>query len=97
MCRPRFFSRRKSQTNGGNAMANWQGNMKRHIVTCPHCGKEVLDHMIQCPFCKGRLNPRYYTGFRTDDQVRTLRRTMRIIGFAIAAILIVLMMLKRYG
>ncbi|MGI6150424.1 MAG: hypothetical protein ACOYIR_00490 [Christensenellales bacterium] len=78
-------------------MGRWQANLRRHVVSCPHCGKDVLDHMTQCPFCKGKLKSRYYTSFRDPDQAKALKRTMRIVGFAIAAVIFILLMVKRYS
>lgn len=35
-------------------------NFERHLVPCPHCGEQVLDHMTKCPKCGGELTPRGY-------------------------------------
>ncbi|MFA5449868.1 MAG: hypothetical protein WC292_05470 [Clostridia bacterium] len=32
----------------------------KHKVVCPHCPKDVLDHMTVCPFCGGKLIPQGY-------------------------------------
>lgn len=41
--------------------AKRQAQLQKHAVDCPHCGKSVLDHMTECPYCKGALTPRGYT------------------------------------
>ena len=65
---------------------------KRHVVSCPHCGKNVLDHMTQCPYCGGQLNP---YGYRPPDPkkykiiklVCTVVGIVAAVGIAIAIIL----------
>lgn len=76
-------------------MNRWQENVRKHVVPCPHCKKEVLDHMTECPFCRGELKPRYYTASRDPTQAKNLKRTMNVIGFAIAAVLIVWLLVQK--
>lgn len=78
-------------------MDKWQPSIRRHVVPCPHCNKEVLDHMTECPFCKGKLKPRYYTSSRDATQAKNLKRTMNVIGFAIAAVMVIWLLLRRFG
>ncbi len=60
-----------------------RARMQKHIVICPHCGKEVLDHMTECPFCKGELKP---TGYRPPDEnkMKKVRRISLIVGIVVA-------------
>ncbi len=74
-----------------------QSNMRRHVVPCPHCGKDVLDHMTVCPFCQGKLKSRYYTPSRNAEQQKNLKRMMSVVGFAIAAVIIILMLVQKYA
>ena len=69
-------------------------NLEKHKVPCPHCGREVLDHMTQCPFCKGELTP---GGRRPLDQekLRRVRRILNIAGFVVAAAVIAWVLLTR--
>lgn len=64
---------------------------KKHIVSCPACGKDVLDHMTECPFCHAALRPKGYAGPQSEhyDQVRKWTR----IGFVVAAVIAALWMI----
>lgn len=68
-------------------------NVQRHLVPCPHCQKDVLDHMTACPFCKGELEPQVARG-ADPETIRKTRRALSIIGFAIAAVLLILRFLR---
>ena len=70
--------------------------MRKHIVICPHCNKEVLDHMTQCPFCKGQLTPKGYTPIMDDETRRRVKRTTNIIFWTIAAGIIIYLFLTRF-
>lgn len=63
--------------------AKQRARMQKHIVICPHCGKEVLDHMTECPFCKGELKP---AGYRPPDEnkMKKVRRISLIVGIVVA-------------
>jgi hypothetical protein len=63
----------------------------------PHCGKDVLDHMTECPYCKGALESRYYTPRMDEQQQKKLKRTLSIIGFAIAAAIILFILIQKFG
>ena len=56
-----------------------QQRLRRHVVTCPHCGKEVLDHMTRCPFCGGELSPRGYSPM-SEEKKKKIRLVTGIIG-----------------
>lgn len=60
---------------------------EKHLLPCPHCGKDVLDHMRECPFCKGQLEPQTKEGW-PEEKIRGIRKTLNIIGFLVAAALI---------
>ncbi len=71
-----------------------RANMRKHVVICPHCGKEALDHMTECPFCRGALIP---TGYRAPDRakLKKIRTATFAIGTVVAIALIVLILVKR--
>ncbi len=62
---------------------------KKHIVLCPHCQREVLDHMTECPFCHGELTPLGYRG-RNEKTFKIVRAVSYAVLFAIAAAVFVL-------
>lgn len=61
--------------------------LQRHLVPCPHCGKEILDHMSACPFCKEAVTPRYAQPM-DPEQVKKIRKWLSIIGVAVIAFLL---------
>ena len=67
---------------------------KRHVVTCPHCGKNVLDHMTQCPYCGGKLDP---LGYRPMDpkKYKKIKLICAIVGAVIAVGVVVAVILTR--
>ncbi|HZK27099.1 MAG TPA: hypothetical protein VFD00_06145 [Thermoclostridium sp.] len=60
---------------------------KRHLVPCPNCGKDILDHMTQCPFCKAEIKPKYYKPMDMS-MAKKIRFVLAVIGFIIVIILI---------
>ena len=62
---------------------------EKHLITCPHCGKDVLDHMQVCPFCKGEIEG---SGYGRMDEIKR-RKIRKILGivFVVLAVLIYLM------
>lgn len=56
--------------------------MQRHVVTCPHCGKNALDHMTKCPHCGGELTP---LGYRPMKE--TTRKRMMIAGYTVGIVI----------
>lgn len=34
-------------------------NYEKHVVKCPYCDKDVLDHMTICPYCEKDLPQGY--------------------------------------
>ena len=69
-------------------------NVEKHKVSCPHCGKDVLDHMTICPFCEGALTPAGYKPMDEETRKR-VKRILSIIGFAAAAVVILLILINR--
>ena len=62
-------------------------NYRKHLVACPNCGKEVLDHMLECPFCHAKLVP-LTKGAWPEDKIKKTRKILNIVGFIIAAVLL---------
>lgn len=61
-----------------------EARMRRHVVPCPHCGKEVLDHMTECPFCKGVLVP---AGYQPVDEKKL--KKIRLICFLVGVVVFI--------
>ncbi|WP_128425040.1 hypothetical protein [Gudongella oleilytica] len=61
---------------------------EKHLVKCPHCGRDVLDHMKECPFCKGELEGSGYNGIDPESRKR-IRKVLTVV-FISAAVLIYL-------
>lgn len=64
-------------------------SVQRHLIPCPHCGRQVLDHMKGCPFCEAELEPQLAQG-ASEEQIKRIRRVLSIIGCAVAAALLLL-------
>ena len=64
-------------------------NYEKHIVKCPNCGKDVLDHMTQCPSCKSSLEPQNYKSM-DDSRIRKIRMILTIILFAVVAVILII-------
>ena len=64
-------------------------NLEKHLVKCPSCGKDVLDHMTECPFCHAKLSPSNYSSLDPDKQ-KKIKRILTIILMIIAIILFLL-------
>lgn len=71
-----------------------RARLEQHVVVCPHCGKNVLDHMTACPYCKGELRP---SGYRPVDagKYRKIKIACTAVGLAIAVALIVVIFVMR--
>lgn len=68
-----------------------QERLNKHIVKCPHCGKDVLDHMTKCPSCGKELMPAGYTPM-SDEKRKKIRLITYSVGFAVAALIVVLIL-----
>ena len=51
---------------------------EKHTILCPHCGKNVLDHMTKCPHCEKELKP---AGYQPMDLKKI--RKIKLIGYGI--------------
>jgi predicted amidophosphoribosyltransferase len=65
-------------------------NYKKHVVSCPQCNKDVLDHMDVCPHCGKQLRKQF-----DEEKLKRFRRIANIVGFAICAVLLVLILANR--
>lgn len=68
--------------------------LEKHTVQCPHCKKDVLDHMTKCPFCEAALIPAGYKPM-DDDAKKRMKRITTIIGFAVAIIVVLFALINR--
>lgn len=59
-----------------------QERLNRHIVTCPHCGKDVLDHMTKCPHCGGELTPLGY-----HPMQESTKKKLKIVGYTVGIVI----------
>lgn len=59
---------------------------KRHLVPCPSCGKDILYHMSQCPFCKAEVVSNYYKPM-DPEKAKKIKWILAIIGFIIVFII----------
>jgi ribosomal protein L37AE/L43A len=60
---------------------------ERHLVPCPKCGKDILDHMSQCPFCKAAVSPSAYQPMNPDQQ-RKIKLVLTVVLCILAGILL---------
>ena len=65
-------------------------NYKKHVIQCPHCGKDALDHMETCPHCEGALRKAMDPG-----KLRRFQRAAHIAGFLAAAACLVVLFFNR--
>ncbi len=63
-----------------------QSNYDKHIVKCPHCGEDVLDHFKECPHCHGELTPAGYGGGKIPLRTQRIIRTV-LLAASIAVLL----------
>jgi len=66
----------------------------KHIVPCPYCGKDALDHMTVCPSCSGELKPKGYVP-ASPGKYKFVKRGVGAM-FWIAAAVIVLLIIISY-
>lgn len=71
-------------------------SLQRHIVTCPHCGKEALDHMTQCPSCGGELTPRGYDP-RSGEKFQSVKKVLTAVFGVLAAVVVILLLAGKFG
>lgn len=61
---------------------------EKHGVKCPHCGKDVLDHMTKCPSCGGNLQPKGYKPL-SDKTILIIKIVGFVVGMAIVIPLLI--------
>lgn len=66
-----------------------EARLKSHILPCEHCGKDVLDHMTQCPYCGGTLVPPAYKSMSPEKR-RAVKKITYLIGAIVAVVVIIL-------
>ena len=69
---------------------------ENHVVKCPSCGKDILDHMTECPFCKSAVEPQGAKPI-SEDTARRMRLIVLIAGIVIALLIIVPILLNKFG
>ena len=84
----------KEESAGGKKPSLW--GYERHVVQCPVCGKDILDHMTQCPYCKSEIT---IGGVKpiSQDTIRRVRMIALIVGVIIALVIIVPLLMKKFG
>ena len=83
-----------AESSGGKKLSRW--SYQRHIVQCPLCGKDILDHMTTCPHCKAEIT---IGGVKpmNEDSVQKVKLIALIVGIIIALVIIVPILMKRFG
>lgn len=71
-------------------------SLQKHIVHCPHCGREALDHMTRCPSCGGELTPRGYDP-RSGEKLQPVRKALLIVFGIAAAAVVIWLLAGRFG
>ncbi|MBN2261041.1 MAG: hypothetical protein JW702_10870 [Clostridiales bacterium] len=60
----------------------YKSKFDKYIVSCPHCHQDVLDHMMECPYCGGKLEPMYQP--IDSDKIRKTRWFLTVILIVVA-------------
>ena len=71
-----------------------KSNYERHLVPCPHCGKDILDHFTKCPHCGGDVDPLGYHG--DEKKIARIKRITTIIGAILSIGMIVAIIAVTY-
>lgn len=84
----------KKQKRQEARAAKHKERLERHVIVCPHCGKNVLDHMTECPYCKGPLQP---DGYRPVDpeKYKKIKLVCTVVGLVVAVAVIVVIFVTR--
>ena len=69
-------------------------NYEKHLVPCPHCGKDILDHFTECPHCGGAVDPLGYCG--DEKKLARAKRISTIVGVILSIGLVVAMIAISY-
>lgn len=65
-------------------------NWEKHVITCPACGKEALDHMENCPHCGAQLKQAL-----DPEKLKRFKQIANIVGFALAGVIIIAILIKK--
>lgn len=79
--------------NKPKRVSGW--SYEAHIVKCESCGRDVLDHMTQCPFCKEPLTLGYKP--MSKKTTRIVKYIALAVGLVIAAVIIIPILINRFG
>ncbi len=72
----------ESNASGGKVKHKRLSNYERHLVPCPHCGKDILDHFTECPHCGGAVDP---LGYHCDEKkLARVKRISTIVGVVLS-------------
>lgn len=64
-----------------------KSGFEKHLVPCPNCGRDILDHMTQCPFCKAEVTPSAYQP-ADPEKLKKVRLYLTIALCIVAALLL---------
>ena len=74
--------------------ARHRARLEKHALTCPHCGKSVLDHMTRCPYCGGTLVPAGYAPM-DENKKKKISTVCYAVGTVVAVVIILLIIFLR--
>lgn len=63
---------------------------EKHTVICPHCGKNALDHMTECPHCKGKLTPTGYVPM-SEEKMKKVKRIVTVVSVVLTVVIAVML------
>ena len=66
--------------------------LQKHVVICPHCGAQMLDHMTECKKCGGKLTPKGYQPMLSDSA----KRKIQIILWVVLSLIVVAYIVWRF-
>ncbi len=89
LCYNRVMSKKTAEEKQEERKRKRQARLQKHIVTCPHCGEDALDHMTKCPHCGGELTPSGYKPM-DEEKRKKIQRISLIVGAAAAVVIAVL-------
>lgn len=69
---------------------------ERHLVKCPHCDRNVLDHMTECPFCHEEITAYAYKPL-AEGSLKTVKIVATAVLIIIAVVLLYPLLSDRLG